>query len=600
MPRMKGAELITEYLIANDIPYVFGICGHGNVGMLDPLYAARDRITLISPRHEQVAAHMADAYFRVRHKPVATLTSCGPGSCNIIMPLACALSDSSALLAITANVPTQQFNRSPFQEINRHFQADFVNIVRPVVKRSFQPTRVDMLPLALRQATTAMLSGRPGPVNVDVPFNVFQEEDDVEVPPPAPPLNAQRGGASPEQVSRALDLILAARRPVLFIGHGVTLSEAGRELTEFAKKLGIPVISSPNGMGCLDMTDPLSLGFIGRNGAFPANEAGRRADLVLAIGARFDDRSASSWLPGFSWNFPHTKLIHVDVDPDEIGRNYPPDVGILADARTFLGQLLTELDRRPHPQAGERREGEWLSDIAEWRAEWEKFIRPNFEMHTTPLRPERVVADCQAVLPEDAIICCDVGVSHNWYMQFWNARKPQTMLNSWGFSGMGFGASGALGAKLAAPDRPVVAITGDGCFTMVPHVLCTAVEYNIPVVWVIWNNFGWVSIRDIQLGLFGGREHGTMFHQGDNKKPYNPDFAAWARAAGVDALTVTRSEDFRGALEHAVKANKPYLLDVHVDAEVRPPSTGAWQLPPTPYKEPVFGQRFLPDTAPMK
>ena len=600
MPRMKGAELITEYLIANDIPYVFGICGHGNVGMLDPLYAARDRITLISPRHEQVAAHMADAYFRVRHKPVATLTSCGPGSCNIIMPLACALSDSSALLAITANVPTQQFNRSPFQEINRHFQADFVNIVRPVVKRSFQPTRVDMLPLALRQATTAMLSGRPGPVNVDVPFNVFQEEDDVEVPPPAPPLNAQRGGASPEQVSRALDLILAARRPVLFIGHGVTLSEAGRELTEFAKKLGIPVISSPNGMGCLDMTDPLSLGFIGRNGAFPANEAGRRADLVLAIGARFDDRSASSWLPGFSWNFPHTKLIHVDVDPDEIGRNYPPDVGILADARTFLGQLLTELDRRPHPQAGERREGEWLSDIAEWRAEWEKFIRPNFELHTTPLRPERVVADCQAVLPEDAIICCDVGVSHNWYMQFWNARKPQTMLNSWGFSGMGFGASGALGAKLAAPDRPVVAITGDGCFTMVPHVLCTAVEYNIPVVWVIWNNFGWVSIRDIQLGLFGGREHGTMFHQGDNKKPYNPDFAAWARAAGVDALTVTRSEDFRGALEHAVKANKPYLLDVHVDAEVRPPSTGAWQLPPTPYKEPVFGQRFLPDTAPMK
>ena len=151
MPRMKGAELITEYLIANDIPYVFGICGHGNVGMLDPLYEARDRIKLVSPRHEQVAAHMADAYFRVRHKPVATLTSCGPGSANIVMPLACALTDSSALLAITANVPTSQFNRSPFQEINRHFQADFVNVIRPVVKRSFQPTRVDMLPLALRQ-----------------------------------------------------------------------------------------------------------------------------------------------------------------------------------------------------------------------------------------------------------------------------------------------------------------------------------------------------------------------------------------------------------------------------------------------------------------
>ncbi len=208
MSRMKGAELITEYLVANDIPYVFGICGHGNVGMLDPLYEARDRIKLISPRHEQVAAHMADAYFRIRHQPVATLTSCGPGSANIVMPLACALTDSSAVFAITANVPTSQFNRSPFQEINRHYQADFVNVLRPVVKRSFQPTRVDMLPLALRQAMTTMLSGRPGPVNIDVPFNVFQEEDEVELPPPAPPFNSQRSGASPEDIAHALDMIL--------------------------------------------------------------------------------------------------------------------------------------------------------------------------------------------------------------------------------------------------------------------------------------------------------------------------------------------------------------------------------------------------------
>jgi acetolactate synthase-1/2/3 large subunit len=594
---MKGAELITEYLIANDIPYVFGICGHGNVGMLDPLYEARDRITLVSPRHEQVAAHMADAYFRVKHKPVATLTSCGPGSCNIIMPLACALTDSSAVLAITANVPTSQFNRSPFQEVNKHFQADFVNIVRPVVKRSFQPTRVDMLPLALRQATTTMLSGRPGPVNIDVPFNVFQEEDDVDMPPPAPPLNAQRSGASPDEISEALEMILRAERPVIFIGHGVTLSEASRELTAFVKKLSIPVISSPNGMGCLDMTDSLSLGFIGRNGAYPANEAGRRADLVISIGARFDDRSASSWMPGYSWNFPTTKLIHVDVDPAELGRNYPPDLGILADARTFLRQMLSELERRGN-KAGNTKA--WLADIAQWRKAWDEFTKPNFELHASPIRPERIVADCQAVLPDDAILACDVGVNHNWYMQFWNARRPQTMLNSWGFSGMGFGAAGALGAKLAAPDRPVVAIAGDGCFTMVPHVLCTAVEYNIPVVWVIWNNFGWVSIRDIQLGMFGGREHGTMFHQGDNKKPYNPDFAALAKACGVDALTITKSQDFKAALEHAVKANKPFVLDVHVDAEVRPPATGAWELPPTPYKEPVFGQRWLPDAAPVK
>ncbi len=598
MPRMKGAELITEYLIRSRIPYVFGICGHGNVGMLDALYDARDRIKLVSPRHEQVAGHMADAYFRVRHEPVATLTSCGPGTANIVMPLAVALSDSSALLAITANVPTSQFNRSPFQEVNRHYQADLVNVIRPVVKRSFQPTRVDMLPLALRQATTTMLSGRPGPVNVDVPYNVFQEEDEVEVPPAAPPFGAQRSGASPEQVAAALEMILQSKRPVFFIGHGVTLSEASAELTEAAHKLGVPVIASPNGFGCLDMTDPLSLGFIGRNGAYPANEAGRRADLVIAVGARFDDRSASSWLPGYSWNFPHCKLIHVDVDPDEIGRNYPPDLGILADARTFLRQLLTELERRPAKRDALK---DWHTDIEQWQADWETYTRPNFAIHASPIRPERVVADCQAVLPEDAILACDVGVNHNWYMQFWKARRPQTMLNSWGFSGMGFGTAGALGAKLAAPERPVVAIAGDGCFTMVPHVLCTAVEYDIPVVWLVWNNFSWASIRDIQYGMFGGREIGTAFYRGSNNTPYNPDFAAWARAAGAEGVTVAKSEDLRGALEHAIASNKPFVLDVHVDANVHPPATGAWQLPPTPYNEPVFGQRFLPsDEAPVK
>ena len=544
MARMKGGELITEYLIKNKIPYVFGICGHGNVGMLDALYDARQHIKLVSPRHEQVAAHMADAYFRVRHEPVATLTSCGPGSCNIVMPLQVAMSDSSALLAITANVPTQQFNRSPFQEINRHFQADFPNIIRPVVKRSFQPTRVDMLPLALRQAMTTMLSGRPGPVNVDVPFNVFQEEDEVEVPPQAPVHGSRRSGASPDQVSAVLDMLLAAKRPVLFIGHGVTLSEASGELTRFAHTLKLPVISSPNGMGCLDMADALSLGFIGRNGAYPANQAGRHADLVLAIGARFDDRSASSWIPGYSWNFPHAKLVQVDVDGDELGRNYPPDLGILADARTFLRQLLAELERRP--AAPDAALAAWHAQLQGWTAAWEQYTRPNFAIHASPLRPERVVADCQAVLPDDAVLACDVGVNHNWFMQFWKARRPQTMLNSWGFSGMGFGAAGVLGAKLAAPDRPCVAIAGDGSFSMVPHVLLTAVEYDIPVVWVIWNNFGWVSIRDIQLGMFAGRELGTMFRQGANNTPYNPDFAGWAKASGVGALTVTRSAGLQG------------------------------------------------------
>ena len=583
---MKGGELIAQFLVQENIPYVFGICGHGNVGLLDELYHVRDEVKLISPRHEQTAAHMADAYFRIKHQPVATLTSCGPGSANIVMGMATALSDSSAILALTANVPTQQFNRGPFQEINRHFNADFPSVLKPVVKRSFQPTRVDMLPLTLRQAIEIAVSGRPGPVQIDIPFNIFQEEADVQLEPSSHSKTRKRPGADPADIENALTMLGAAQRPVIFIGHGVTLAEAGPELMELVERLTIPVISSPNGMGCIPMAHPLSLGFIGRNGTFPANQAGRHADLVLAVGARFDDRSSSSWIPGYSWNFPSTKLIHVDIDGDEIGRNYVPDLGIIADAGSFLRQMLgaTETILGSVP---ERRS--WLADLEGWRQEWNDFIKPNFELKTSPLRPEQVVADTRAVLPDNAIISLDSGVHHNWFMQFWEAREPQTMLNSWGFSAMGFGVSGILGAKLAAPDRPCVAICGDGGFTMTPHVLCTAIEYNIPCTWVVWNNFAWSAIRDIQYGMFGGREIGTGFYRGDNQEPYNPDFAAIARACGVHGMTVTKSNDFKDALEHAVASGKPALIDVHVDAEVRPPATGTWQLPPTPFREPTFG-----------
>jgi acetolactate synthase-1/2/3 large subunit len=586
MARHKGGEIIAEFLIRENITHVFGLCGHGNVGMLDALHAVRDKIRLISPRHEQTAGHMADAYFRVKHAPAATLTSCGPGSANLVMAMANAFADSSAFLAITGNVPTSQFNRGPFQELYRYKEADFPSVVRPVSKRVFQPTRVAMLPLTLRLAVDTMLSGRPGPVVVDVPFDVFQEEDELDLPPPRPRV-AKRAGAAPEDVATALAWLREAKRPVVFVGHGVALAEAAAELTALAERLALPVIASPNGLGALPAGHPLALGFIGRNGAYPANQAGRHADLVLAIGARFDDRSASSWMEGYSWNFPKSRLIHVDIDPSEIGRNYPPDLAIIADARVFLRQMLDALGAdTPPPQRSL-----WLERITAWREEWEAFIRPRFEIASSPLRPEWVVKTVRRVLPEDAILTLDSGVHHNWFMQFWEARRPQTMLNAWGFSGMGFGVSGVLGAKLAAPERVALSVCGDGGFTMTPHVLCTAVEYDIPCVWLIWNNFSWAAIRDIQYGLFEGREIGTAFYAGPNRAPYNPDFAALARAHGVWGARITHADELADALETAIRLGKPAVLDVHVDAEIRPPATGAWALPPTPHKEPVFGRR---------
>jgi len=593
MASIKGGDLIADHLISEGMPYVFGICGHGNVGMLDALYDRKDRIRLVSPRHEQTAGHMADAYYRVSHQPVATLTSCGPGSANIPMSLACAQADSSTFLAITANVPTSQFNRGPFQETYMHGQANFPDSVKPFVKRSFQPTRVEMLPLALRQATSLMTSGRPGPVNLDVPYNLFQEEAELEALPAHRKRPATRPGASPEGVAEVTDMLLAARRPVIFVGHGVTLSEAGTELTALHRLMQIPQVASPNGMGSLDMRDPLSLGFIGRNGAYPANQAARRADLVLCIGARFDDRSASSWKAGYSWNFPSTKLIQVDIDPTELGRNYEPDLAIQADARVFLAQLLGELARRGVSRRQETRP--WLAQIEAWRWEWQEFIGPNYEIDSNPMRPERVVRDIQQVAPEDTILVPDSGSHHNWFMQFWESRRPQSMLNTWGYSAMGFGVSGVLGAKLAAPDRPCIAVVGDGGFTMTPHVLCTAMEYDIPAIWVIWNNYAWGAIRDLQHGQFKGRELGTSFTAGANGEPYNPDFAALARAHGVDGVKVSRSDDFRAALERAVASNRPWVIDLEVDPGVKPPSVGTWQLPPLPPPEPAFGAPWRPD-----
>ncbi len=586
MPRMKGGDLISDFLIQEGVPYVFGICGHGNVGLLDALWERQDRIKLISPRHEQTVGHMADAYFRVSHKPVATLTSCGPGSCNLVMATACASADSSAYYAITANVPTSQFNRGPFQESHRNQAAEFPVALRPYVKRTFQPTRVDMLPLALRQSWNLMLAGRPGPVNLDVPFNLFQEEDDVTLLPSDRKNGFPRPGASPDDIRAVMDMIQAAERPAFFVSHGVTLAEAGPELQRVAEMLDIPVITSPNGFGVLPMPHRLAVGFIGRNGAYAANQVGRHCDLLITVGARFDDRSSSSWIPGYSWNIPPTKLVHVDIDPAEIGRNYPVTLGIIADAKVFLGQLGQEAASR---KANGARFAAWQAQIEGWKREWDEFTRPNFNLSGAPLRPERVVTEVRKALPRNGIISLDSGVHHNWFMQFWEAPEPQCMLNSWGFSAMGFGVSGILGAKLAAPHRPCIAVIGDGGFTMTPHVLATAVEYDIPCVWLVWNNYSWAAIRDIQLGMFGGRELGTGFYAGPERAPYNPDFAAMARSYGVEGIAVKHSDQLGDALKHAIGLGKPCLLDVHVDDKIKPPGTGTWQLPPTPFKEPAFG-----------
>lgn len=591
-----GAGVIVDYLIREKVPYVFGLCGHGNIGFIDALYARSADINTVSVHHESVAGFMADVYYRISGKPIATFTSCGPGSANLPIALANAYYDSVPFFAVTGNVPTTQFNRGAFQEAYRHYQADFPSTVRAYCKRVFQPTRPEQVALQTRQAWKTMMTGRRGPVVLDVPFDIFRTPVAEETPRPEE-WNANiscRCGADPEGVSKAVDMLMRAQRPVILVGQGVRYGGATEELLALAERLRIPVASSASGLGAIDSQHPLALGLVARNGTYQANHATRQADVLLALGVRFDDRTSSSWLPGYSFTIPPTQLIHVDIDPDEIARNYPVALGLMADVRTFLRQVLAELDvRTARGEVPAERFG-WLDAIASYRREWDAYVAPGFLADTSPIHPQRAAHEIDRALPENTILVSDIGIHHNWLLQFCKPRRPDSLIGSMGYGPMGFGVAGVLGAKLAAPDRPCVSVCGDGAFLMHASVLATAYEYQIPVVWVVWNNYAYASIRGLQRGYLGGRELATDFKHPGTDKPYNPDFAAMARSAGVEGVSVDRAADLTEAIRVGIATGKPYLIDANIGADLNPGGAGVWELPAHGQSKPVIGKRYVP------
>ena len=593
---LNGAQVIVDYLVREKVPHVFGLCGHGNIQFIDALYERSHELKTYSVHHESVAGFMADVYYRVCGRPSATFTSCGPGSANLPIALGNAFLDSVPFLAVTGNVPTSQFNRGAFQELYRHYQADFPSTVRAYCKRVYQPTRGEMVPLAVRQAWKTMITGRPGPVVLDVPFDVFREAAAEETPRPEDwSANIScRCGADPEGVRKAVDMLMAARRPVILVGQGMRYSRAGAELLAFAERLQIPIASSSSGLGAVSSEHPLALGLVARNGPYQANHATRQADVLIALGVRFDDRTSSSWLPGYSFTIPPTRLIHVDIDPEEIGRNYPVALGLMADVRTFLCQLNAELDQRKDVDAAAAAHKPWLAEIDEYRRQWNAFIAPGFVDDSTPIHPQRAAAVIDQVLPEDAILVSDIGVHHNWLIEFCKPTRPDSLIGSMGFGPMGFGVAGVLGAKVAAPDRPCVSVCGDGAFLMHASVLATALEYDLPVVWVVWNNYAYASIRGLQRGYLGGRELATDFHDPKTGQRYNPDFAAMARSAGVEGVRVNRAGDLGDAIKAAVAANRPFLIDADIGADNNPGGAGVWELPGLGQSQPAFGGRYQP------
>jgi acetolactate synthase I/II/III large subunit len=584
----RGADVIVDYLVQQRVPYLVGVCGHGILGLLDAAYDRRDDIETISTHDERIAGFIADAYYRVSGHPIATYTSCGPGSVNIVMAIAGAMFDSSAMLAITGNVPTSQFNRGPFQESGKYFQGDFPSVIRSYVKRSFQAVRPEMLPLMLSQAFALMTSGRPGPVNIDVPLNVFVEDVGDEVAAPLWRPDAVAAPApSAEALRRVAELLGQAERPVIVAGNGAMAPRARTLVRELAATLRIPVVTTPLGKGVLDERDDLCLGPTGRNGTFAANKAARTADVILALGTRFDDRATSSWIPGVTFSIPPTQLIHVDIDPQEIGRNYPPTLAVIADTAELAAGLLGLIT--PDDVPAERR-GAWLAETLAWKRQWEADLAAGQADPAVPIRPDRLVAELQRVLPDNANVLADVGIHHNWLLQQLAAPPAGRLLQAWGFASMGFGVGGVIGAKLAAPGSPALTVCGDGCFLMHANAVATAVEYDIPAVWLVWNNSGYGSIRGQQATFFGAdREIATRFRRASTGDLYSTDISAIGRAMGADGARIDSPDEIADAVEAAIKSDRPTVLDVRVDASVAAPGTGSWDLPPLPGPVPDYG-----------
>ncbi len=580
MAEESGAQIIVDSLVANRVPYMFGLCGHGIVGLMDAAFDRSNQIKMISVHDEQVAGFMADAYYRVTGQPVATFTSCGPGSVNIQMAIATALHDSSALLAITGNVPTDQFNKMPFQELGEHHQADFVSAMRPYVKRSFQAPRADMLPRMMQQAQAVMVAGRPGPVHLDVPFNVFTEMAEVADPDgssaPSPHYSPQ---ADPAAIGRAIELLSAAERPLILAGYGCQIGRAGDDVRRLAEALQIPVATTPQGKGAFADDHPLMLGPTGRDGVYAGNRAARGCDVLLALGTRFGDRSTSAWEPGITHDFSRQTLIHVEIDPDRLGRNYTPDVAIVGDVGQVLRQLLAMAGE--HETKSSTGAAAWLRRAQGWRDQWRAAIAETALTDETPIHPDRAMAEINRAVPAGTVVLSDIGSHHSWMVQQFEMREGRRLLQSGGFATMGFGVCGALGAQVANPEKPVVAVVGDGGFLMHSSVVATAVEYELPVVWVVWNNMGYVSIRDIQKGYFGAdRVCATMFRSDRTGEPVSTDFAMLARAMGAEGHTVTRSGDLGEALAAAIASRRPTVIDVRVAADAVRRTAGGWNLSP--------------------
>jgi acetolactate synthase-1/2/3 large subunit len=583
--RLTGGQIVAESLIRAKIPFVTGIPGHGCLGLTDAFRLRADKLPVIQVRHEQAAAHLADAYYRLTGIPVAVFTSIGPGAINTAVGVATAFVDGSAMLLLTSNVHTYMAGRGVLQEIDRVGWGDFPRMLEPVVKQWWTVSRGDQLPRILSAAFRTMVSGRPGPVLVDLPMDVQCDAAVVDTLPDDRALYPVRPGPDPDAIGRAARLLWQARRPVIVAGGGVVAARAEESLVALAEHLGAPVVPTMMGKGVIDETHPLFGSFMGANGTRIGNTLTAEADVVLAVGVRFADKATSSYRRGVSFAIPPTQLIQVDIHPQEIGRNYPVAVGIVADAGLALTSLLEAVRAEGPPR--QWRGSERIRRLARLRAHWEETLS-SLRDGEDPPTISSVLQVLRSELPPEAIVLTSSGHTQAQVFLEFPVTRPRTYLTAGGFSTMGWAMPAALGAQLASPGHTVCAIVGDGDFLQTVQELATAVQYDLPILVVVCNNFGWQSIADLQAEVYGPESvYATRFSSpaGDL---LSPNLAEIARAFGAHAARVERLGQLPEALRQSLQAGRPAVVEVLV-ARDYPRSAGKsdgwWDVPVPAYLE---------------
>ncbi len=562
---------LVKFLEDRGVEHIFGLCGHTNIAVLTALEGSK--IKFVNTRHEQVAAHAADGYARASRKTAVVLSHLGPGLTNAATGVANAALDSIPMVVIAGDVPSHYYGKHPHQEVNLHNDAAQYEIYRPFVKRAWRVERPDLFPEIITKAFQMAETGRPGPVLVSVPMDIFSKEIDPALFQARMPhtRDVQPPSLDEPTAERIVMAMADAKRPVIYAGGGVLIAEASGELAALSDHLSIPIAHSLMGKGAVADDHPMVLGMTGFWGTEFINDQCRNADWLMGLGTSFKEADCSSWEPEYTFSIPPTKLIQIDIDPNEIGRNYPVEIGAVADLKQAL-VALNRVARRLFP-AG-RGDDTLRKAIQDNRT---RFQAGNADAQVSdqfPMRPERILADVRAVLPRDAIITTDVGWNKNGVGQQFPIYEPGSILTPGGFATMGFGAPAAIGAKLARPDKVVVSLVGDGGFGQNPALLATAFEEDVAVVWVVMNNHAFGTIAGLQKAHFG-TTLGTIFTK--DGKPYSPDYAAIAQAYGIEGVRIGAADEFKPALEAAIASGKPVVLDVIME-NAPVPTAGHWNI----------------------